>query len=122
MTANNPYDSDIVKQNLGNLLNDKLKTTFSEKSEQKSLTQIRTDFLSLVQRLNNISGQIDGVKKMVENESDCVVVLTQLKAIRSAVSSAMDFIVEEQLETCMKSLSKEDKQLLSKIKTYVQYS
>lgn len=50
MTANNPYDSDIVKQNLGNLLNDKLKTT-SEKSEQKSLTQIRTDFLSLVQRL-----------------------------------------------------------------------
>ena len=77
---------------------------------------------SLIQRLNNISGQIDGVKKMVENESDCVVVLTQLKAIRSAVSSAMDFIVEEQLETCMKSLSKEDKQLLSKIKTYVQYS
>lgn len=51
MTANNPYDSDIVKQNLGNLLNDKLKTTFNEKSEQKSLTQIRTDFLSLVQRL-----------------------------------------------------------------------
>lgn len=77
---------------------------------------------SLIQRLNNISGQIEGVKKMIDKDSDCLTVLTQLKAVRSAVSSAMDVVVEDQMEACMKSLSSEDKQLFAKIKTYVKYS
>lgn len=74
---------------------------------------------SITQRLNNITGQIEGVKKMVNGKSDCVSVLTQLKAIKSAVGGAMDFVVEEQFDTCMRSLKKDDKDLLLKIKKYV---
>ena len=66
---------------------------------------------STAQRMNNISGQLEGVKKMMEEKCDCEKVLTQLKAIKSAISSVMDEIVEGQF--------KSDKKLLIKFKKYV---
>jgi len=74
---------------------------------------------SIQQRLNNINGQINGIKKMVDNKVDCVQVLTQLKAVKSAVASVMDSVVEDQFDTCIKSLKENDKKLLIKIKNYV---
>jgi len=74
---------------------------------------------SIQQRLNNINGQINGIKKMVDNKVDCVQVLTQLKAVKSAISSVMDSVVEDQFDTCIKSLKENDKKLLIKIKNYV---
>jgi len=66
---------------------------------------------TISQKLNNISGQIDGVKKMVEKECECEKVLTQLKAIKSAIGGVMDEIVEGQFRS--------DKKLLIKLKKYV---
>ena len=74
---------------------------------------------SIQQRLNNITGQVEGVKKMVDGGKDCLQILTQLKAIKSAIGSVMDTVVEEQFDTCMKSIKDEDKKLLIKIKDYV---
>jgi len=74
---------------------------------------------SIVQRLNNITGQIEGVKKMIDSKKDCLQILTQLKAIKSGVSGVMDVVVEDQFDTCMKTLKDEDKKLLIKIKNYV---
>ena len=74
---------------------------------------------TITQRLNNVSGQIEGVKKMIDNKVDCIQVLTQLKAIKAAVAGVMDSVIEEQFNTCMKSLKKDDKELLVKIKNYV---
>ena len=71
------------------------------------------------QRLNNIVGQIEGVKKMMDSKADCLKVLTQLKAIKSAVSGVMDSVVEDKFETCLQSVSRDDKQLLIQIKKYV---
>lgn len=74
---------------------------------------------SINQRLNNITGQIEGIKKMVDGEVDCVQVLIQLKAVKSAVGGVMESIVENQFDKCTKSLRNQDKQLLIKIKKYV---
>ena len=71
------------------------------------------------QKLNNILGQIEGVKKMINNDCDCLKVLTQLKAIKAAVSGVIDGVMEEQFEKCMKSVKNEDKDLLIKMKKYV---
>jgi DNA-binding FrmR family transcriptional regulator len=71
------------------------------------------------QRLNNIIGQIEGVKKMMDSKIDCLKVLTQLKAIKSAVSGVMDSVVEDKFDTCLKSVSQEDKKLFVNIKKYV---
>jgi len=59
---------------------------------------------------------------MVESKTDCIQVLTQLKAIKSAIGSVMDTVVEEQFDTCMKSLKDKDKKLLIKMKDYVKSS
>jgi len=66
---------------------------------------------SIQQRLNNISGQIEGVKKMMDSKCECEKVLTQLKAIKSAIGGVMDEIVEGQFN--------KDKKLLIKLKKYV---
>jgi len=71
------------------------------------------------QRLNNIIGQVEGVKKMIDNQADCIKILTQLKAIKAAVAGVMDTIVDNKIETCMKSVKMKDKKLLIQMKTYV---
>ncbi len=75
---------------------------------------------SIQQRLNNIAGQIEGIKKMVDRNQDCLKILIQLKATKAAIGSVMETVVEEQFESCLKSVKNEDKKLLIKIKKYVQ--
>lgn len=73
-----------------------------------------------VQRLNTIMGQLEGIKAMMtDNKSDCVQILTQLKAVKAAVASVMDSMIESQFNNCLPSVNKKDKQLLIKIKNYV---
>lgn len=71
------------------------------------------------QRLSNIVGQIEGIKTMLDNNSDCVSVLTQLKAVSSAINAVSDQIVSTQFDTCLKSLKSSDKKLLLSLKKYV---
>ncbi len=54
-------------------------------------------------RLNRISGQIEGIKKMIEEQRYCVDVMTQLKAVQSAVRSVECNILERHLHSCVQS-------------------
>lgn len=74
---------------------------------------------SIDQRLNNIVGQIEGIKKMREKKSDCFQVLIQLKAVRSAINGVIDSVVEEKLTNCTELLKTDDKKLIIKLKDYV---
>lgn len=74
------------------------------------------------QRLNNIIGQLEGIKKMLDRDDDCSRLLTQLKATRSAITGVMDTIIEEKFDTCLSSLKKDDKKLLINLKKYVSTS
>jgi len=54
------------------------------------------------QRINNIIGQLEGVKKMTcDKERDCFALLIQLKAIRSAMSSLMSKVITEEFDHCL---------------------
>ena len=74
---------------------------------------------SIEQRINIIIGQLEGVKKMAGRQDDCLKVLTQLKAIRSAVSGLIQTVVADKFYTCLSSLKKDDKKLLINLKKYV---
>jgi len=39
------------------------------------------------QLINNIIGQLKGISKMIEDEKDCFQVMTQIKAVKSALNS-----------------------------------
>lgn len=56
----------------------------------------------LIHRLNRISGQVEGIKKMVEEDRYCDDLLTQLLAVDKAVKSLSSVILEKHMYSCIK--------------------
>lgn len=52
-------------------------------------------------RLARIEGHVRAVKRMVENDTPCPDVLTQIAAVRSALNSVGRVILEDHLQSCM---------------------
>jgi len=55
----------------------------------------------LVNRLKRIEGQVRGVTGMIENDSYCIDVLTQISAISSALSSFSKELLEAHIRSCV---------------------
>lgn len=54
------------------------------------------------QRINNIIGQLEAFKKNTSSSSyDCFQKIIQLKAIRSALSSLSEKIIQDELKECL---------------------
>jgi len=54
------------------------------------------------QRINNIIGQLEGIKRMLKNSpEDCFSLLTQMKAVKSAVSSLTEQILSLEFDRCL---------------------
>lgn len=60
------------------------------------------------QRINNITGQLGGIKRMIEEDKDSFQVLTQMKAARSAVNSLMSSYIEENFWEFVKSCENQE--------------
>lgn len=60
-------------------------------------------------RLSRVSGQIQGVKKMVEENRYCIDVLIQIAAVRAALDKAGLLVLKRHLETCVTKAIKEEK-------------
>jgi len=52
------------------------------------------------QLINNVIGQLEGVKKMMADNRDCLTVLIQLKAAKAALSSATAKLLSDNLLSC----------------------
>ncbi len=52
-------------------------------------------------KLNRIAGQIEGIKKMIADERYCTDILTQLRAVRSAIKTVEANILETHLQHCL---------------------
>jgi len=52
-------------------------------------------------RLNRISGQIEGIKRMIEENRYCGDILTQLRAARAAIRNVELQILDRHLSTCV---------------------
>lgn len=55
----------------------------------------------IISRLNRISGQINGINKMIENDAYCNDVLIQLSAVENSVKSLSTHILENHLYSCV---------------------
>ena len=68
-------------------------------------------------KLNRISGQIEGIKKMIDDGRYCPDILTQLRAARSAIRSVEASVLEKHLQSCVHDaiVSDEDKIAQEKI-------
>ena len=55
----------------------------------------------IMNRLNRISGQINGISKMIESDAYCNDVLIQLSAVKNSVKSLSTHILENHLYMCV---------------------
>ena len=54
-----------------------------------------------IPRLNRIAGQIEGIKKMIEDGRYCPEIISQLRAVRAAVKSVEGNILQKHLQSCV---------------------
>ena len=68
-------------------------------------------------RLNKISGQVQGIKKMIEEERYCIDILNQTKAVTSALKKVELSILENHIHHCLKNaaLSQDPEQISEKM-------
>ena len=62
-------------------------------------------------RINRVIGQLEGIKKMVDNKRYCPDIMVQLKAVSSAVKSIETQILKTHLEHCIKDVFNQNNKL-----------
>ena len=67
-------------------------------------------------RINRVIGQLEGIKKMVDNKRYCPDIMVQLKAVSSAVKSIETQILKTHLEHCIKDVFNQNNKLDQKDK------
>jgi len=56
---------------------------------------------AVLNRLAKIIGHLNAVKNMVENDRECSEVLIQLAAVRSALNSVCEVILQDHIDHCI---------------------
>lgn len=78
---------------------------------------INTSKQKLIRRLKIIEGQVRGLQDMLDKDAYCIDVITQTSAVKRALSSVEDVLMEEHLGTCVVHQMKQgkDKQAIGEI-------
>ena len=81
------------------------------KEQFKKNPRSEEDIQNLKNRLNRISGQINGVTKMLDENRYCGDILIQIAAIEKGLEAVGYLILENHMKTCVKDdiLSGDDK-------------
>ena len=64
-------------------------------------------------RLKRLSGQLSKIQEDIQNEKDCLEVITQFMAVKGALASAFAEYVQLSLDTCSKQDEVKMKQLIT---------
>ncbi|MCF2642153.1 MAG: metal-sensing transcriptional repressor [Lachnospiraceae bacterium] len=69
----------------------------SHKTKQRS----EEEYKSLINRLNRIEGQVRGIRKMVEANTYCTDILTQVSAVNAALNAFNRELLANHIRTCV---------------------
>lgn len=64
----------------------------------------------LVRRLKIIEGQVRGLQELIEKDTYCIDVIAQTSAVKQALSSVEDVLMENHLNTCALDQMKKGKE------------
>ena len=90
-----------------NIYNDDFKTDAALQEgescccDRRKTVRSEEDKHAFQSRLNRIAGQINGVKRMVEEDRYCDDILVQLAAVEASVKSLTAFILKHHLHRCV---------------------
>ena len=71
---------------------------------------MNTSKTKLTRRLKIIEGQVRGLQEMIEKDVYCIDVITQTSAVKRALSSVEDSLMEDHLGTCLVNQIKKGKE------------
>jgi CsoR family transcriptional regulator, copper-sensing transcriptional repressor len=92
-------------------------STLSERKSHHSDTVKK----NLVTRLNRIEGQIRGIKGLIEKDTYCDDVITQISATQSALNSVAKLLLEGHLKSCVvERIQEGDMEVLDEVLITVQ--
>lgn len=80
-----------------------IKPTCSHSSERTQLDSAHPSHHEQLIRLRRIEGQVRGIAKMIDAEQYCVDILTQIRAIKAAISAVEANILAKHLKHCLKA-------------------
>ncbi|HFI0080231.1 TPA: metal-sensitive transcriptional regulator [Streptococcus suis] len=66
---------------------------------------MNTDKKKMINRLKRAEGQLRGIQKMIEEEQECVDIVTQLSAVRSSINSMMGMVIAQKVQDCIENPS-----------------
>lgn len=67
----------------------------------KKKSRSEKEYKDMLNRLKRIEGQVRGVQNMVENDSYCIDILTQVSAITAALNSFNKVLLANHIRTCV---------------------
>lgn len=76
---------------------------------QNAVEVVHPDHSKDIHRLNRIQGQINGVRKMIEDRRYCPEILIQTRAVKAAIQSLETAILERHLHHCVQETFKANK-------------
>ena len=56
---------------------------------------------NIINRLSRIEGQVRGIQKMIEEDRYCIDIIVQTSAIKQAISTIEDIMLESHLNHCL---------------------
>jgi DNA-binding FrmR family transcriptional regulator len=54
---------------------------------------LKTDKKDILNRLKRAEGQLRGIQKMIEEEQECIDIVTQLTAVRSSINRTIGIVI-----------------------------
>ncbi|MGT2800341.1 metal-sensitive transcriptional regulator [Streptococcus marmotae] len=60
-----------------------------------------TDKKKMINRLKRAEGQLRGIQKMIEEDQECIDIVTQLSAVRSSINSMMGIAIAQKVQDCI---------------------
>lgn len=88
---------------------DKSKSDKSDKDKWEKKEDRKTSHGDEIKRLNRISGQIEGIKKMLADGRALDDILVQCRAVHSALKSIESRLLEAHVEVCINEIATSDK-------------
>ena len=74
------------------------------------------DYSPLITRANRVTGQLQGIKRMIEEERYCPEILDQISAAKKALSSLYSSMMQSHLEVCVQKAFRSDSERERKLK------
>lgn len=76
-------------------------SNYNKNEKYKKTKRSDEDKNKLITRINKLIGQMNGIKKMIEDDRYCDDILIQLSAIDKSIKSLANVILDNHMHTCL---------------------